>query len=106
MSDYKFLRSLKARETPAGKPLMHKDKYILGRKCACSYRAAVGMLSCLQGSTRMEISMSVHQCAYIFNNPRLVHKRAATRIVNYLASISTYVDLPDGNRRLTTRGVV
>ena len=34
------------------------------------------------------------------------HKRAVRRITKYLASTSTYVDLTDVNRWLTTRGVV
>ena len=41
--------SLKKRETPTGKPLMHKDKFSLGIKYVWDYREAVGMLSYLQG---------------------------------------------------------
>ena len=40
-------KSLKSRETPTGKPLLHKDKSILGRKCLCKYSAVVGILSYL-----------------------------------------------------------
>ena len=43
--------SLKARDITDGKPLLHRDKYSLGRKCLWNYRAAVSMLSYLQGST-------------------------------------------------------
>ena len=39
------------------------------------------------------------------NNPCLVHECAVRRITKYLTITSTYVDLPDRNRRLTTRGV-
>ena len=39
------------------------------------------------------------------NNPCLVHECTVRRITKYLTSTSTYVDLPDRNRRLTTRGV-
>ena len=49
--------------------------------------------------------MAVHQCARFCNNQRLVHKRAVRRITKYLTSTSTYVDLPDVNQRLTTRGI-
>ena len=60
-------------------------------------QAAVGMLSYLKGSTQTEILIVLHQVARFCNNPRLVQKCAAIRIVKYLASTSTYVDLPDGN---------
>ena len=63
------------------------------------------MLSYLQGSTRPEISISIHQCAPFLNNPHLVHERAIRRIANYLVSMSTYVYLLDGNWRLSTRGI-
>ena len=43
--------SLKSIETPAGKPLFHKDESSQSRKCICNYRSAVGILSYLQGST-------------------------------------------------------
>ena len=43
--------SLKAIETPAEKPLPHKDISSLGRKFICNYRVGVGMLSYLHLST-------------------------------------------------------
>ena len=49
--------------------------------------------------------MAVRQCERFCNNPRLLHERAVRRNEKYLVSTSTYVDLPDGNRRLTTRSV-
>ena len=52
--------SLKARDTPAGKPLLHKDLSSLGRDSIWNYRAAGDMLSCLWGSILLEISMDVH----------------------------------------------
>ena len=52
--------SIKARESPARKPSLHKYLSSLGSKCVWNYRAAVGMLIGLQGSTRPEISMAVH----------------------------------------------
>ena len=89
--------SLKAKDTPSVKPLLHKDEYSIGRKCVWNYREAVSILSCIHGSTRPEISMSVHQCARFFNNPRLVHEISVRCIAKYLASTSTYVDLPSLN---------
>ena len=41
--------SLKAIETHDGKPLIHKEEYSQGRNCVYNYRAAVGILSYLQG---------------------------------------------------------
>ena len=49
--------------------------------------------------------MDVHQCARFSNDPLLVHECAVRRIARYLAITFTYIDLPDGNRRLSTRGV-
>ena len=41
-----------------------------------------------------------------FNNPRLLQKLAVRRIAKYLAGTPRHVNLPDGNRRLSTRNVV
>ena len=43
------------------------------------------MLSYLQGSTRLDISMAVHQCARFSNQPKLSHEKAVKRIVKYLS---------------------
>ena len=50
--------------------------------------------------------MSVHQCAHSWNNLRLLNECAVKIIAKYLASVSTYVHLPDGNIQSTLRGVV
>ena len=42
------------------------------------------MESYLQGSTRPDISMAVHQCARFSNSPMLSHERAVKRIAKYL----------------------
>ena len=42
------------------------------------------MLNYLQGSTRPDISMAVHQCARFCNDPRLAHERAVMKIGKYL----------------------
>ena len=41
-----------------------------------------------------------------FNNPQLVHERATRHIAKYKASRPKCMDLMDGNRWLSTRGVV
>ena len=76
--------SIKARETPAEKPLLYKDRSSIGRKCVCNYRAEIGMLIYIQGSTRTEISMVIHQCAHFCNNPHLVHERAVRKQIDGL----------------------
>ena len=43
--------SLNSRETPAGKPSLHKYVYCLGRMFVWDYSSDGGMLSYLQGST-------------------------------------------------------
>ena len=42
------------------------------------------MLSYLQGTTRPDISMLVHQCARFNNDPKLSHERAVKRTCKYL----------------------
>ena len=73
-------RMMNARDTPAAKPLLHKDLDGLPRKQTWNYRGAVGMLSYLANNTRPEIAMAVHQCARFGNNPMLSHERAVKHI--------------------------
>lgn len=77
-------RMTNSRETPVGKPLLHKDLEGKPRKHTWNYRAAVGMLSYLTGSTRPELAMAVHQCARFNAGPMLSHERAIKRIGRYL----------------------
>ncbi len=42
------------------------------------------MLGYLQGSTRPDIAIAVHQCARFCNDPKLSHERAIRRIGKYL----------------------
>ena len=72
------------RTTPVGKPVLFKDLKCLPRKRSYNYRAAVGMLNYLQGVTRPDISMAVHQCARFCNDPKLSHERAIQRIARCL----------------------
>ena len=71
-------KSLKARDIPNEKPVLHKDESRIGRKKLFNYRAAVGILSYLQVSTLPEIPMAIHQCARFCNNPRLAQTRRQT----------------------------
>ena len=74
----------KTKPTPSVKPLLHRDLKGLERKHKWNYRQAVGMLGYLQGSSRPDIAMSVHQCARFNNNPMMSHERAIRRIGKYL----------------------
>ena len=74
------------RDTPVGKPLLHKDLKGLPRKLTWNYRSAVGMLGYLTGTSRAELAMAVHQCARFNNSSMLSHERAITRICRYLLS--------------------
>ena len=70
--------------TPAVKPLLNKDLKGENRKNNWNYRTAIGMLTYLQGTSRPDISMAVHQCARFSVNPKLSHERAVKRIGRYL----------------------
>ena len=47
------------------------------------------MLTYLQGTTRPDISMAVHQCARFAINPMLSYERAVIRIGRYLLGTKT-----------------
>ena len=70
--------------TPVTKPLLHKDVEGESRHNCWSYRKAIGMLTYLQGTSRPDISMAVHQCARFSQDPKLSHERAVKRIGRYL----------------------
>ena len=72
------------RPTPAVKPLLHKDTNGIPRNNSWNYRTAIGMLTYLQGTSRPDISMAVHQCARFSMKPMLSHERAVKRIGRYL----------------------
>jgi hypothetical protein len=69
-------------------PLLSRDTDGPVRKGSWSYRSVIGMLGYLQGSTRPDISMAVHQCARFNANPMLCHEKAVKRIARYLLSSS------------------
>jgi histone deacetylase 1/2 len=72
------------RPTPAVKPVLSKDPQGEPRKHDWNYHQAVGMLTYLQGTTRPELAMAVHQCARFCIDPKLLHERAINRIGKYL----------------------
>jgi hypothetical protein len=70
--------------TPAAAQVLNKDLHGKTRKKSWKYRKVIGMMSYLQGHTRPDISMPVHQTACFLNDPKLVHEQAITRIGRYL----------------------
>ena len=75
---------MNSRNTPVIKPLLHKDLEGLPRKHQWNYRQAIGMLMYLQGTSRLDILMAVHQAARFTICPKLIHERAVYRIGKYL----------------------
>ena len=73
-----------SRETSVIKPVLHKDLEGLPRKHSWNYRQAIGMLTYLQGTSRPDISMAVHQAARFTICPKLIHEQAVYRIGKYL----------------------
>ena len=73
-----------SKTTPVGRPILNKDLEGKPRKCSWNYRTAVGMLTYLQGNSRPEIAMAVHQTARFSNNPKLCHEKAIQRLGRYL----------------------
>ena len=69
---------------PASYPLLSKDENGLPRKADWKYRSLIGMLGYLQGTTRPDIAMAVHQCARFNSDPKLSHERAVEKIGRYL----------------------
>ena len=76
---------LNCKESPAVKPLLHKDEIFAKRKYDWHYRSVTGMLNYLKKTSRPEIAFAVHQCARFCKKPILFYNRALHRIVQYLA---------------------
>ena len=72
-----------SRTTPVGKPALYKNLQGKLRKLSWKYRTAVRMFNYLQGNTRPEIAMSVHQIAIFCNDPKLCHEKAIMQIGRY-----------------------
>ena len=90
------------RKIPAMKEPLFKDEDGLPRKYSWNYRSVIGMLNYLQGSTRPDISMAVHQCARFTANPKLSHERAILYLSRYLKGTSKrgIIYKPDVSRGL------
>jgi hypothetical protein len=71
---------------PGEKIILHKDENGPSRKYEehWNYRTAIGMLTYLQGNTRPDISVHVHQCARFSVNPKRSHERSVVQIGRYL----------------------
>jgi hypothetical protein len=54
---------INTKTTPVGKPILNKDLEGKPQKKDWKYCTAIGMLAYLQGNTRPEISMAIHQLA-------------------------------------------
>ena len=57
------MRMTTSRPTLVFGPLLSRDEDGLDRKHEWKYRTFTGMLGCLQGTSRPDISMATHQCA-------------------------------------------
>ena len=64
--------------------ILHRDKNKEERKTDFHYRSVIGQLNYLAATTRPEIQFAVHQCAKFSNNPKMIHKKAVKRIIQYL----------------------
>ena len=78
--------STNSRRIPSDKTILHRDSEGELRKYAdhWNYRTAVGMLTYLQGNSRPDISVHVHQCARFSIDPKRSHERAIIGIGRYL----------------------
>ncbi len=77
--------STNSKLTPSEKgAILHRDSEGAPRKADWKYRTAVGMLTYLQGNSRPEIAVHVHQCARFSIDPKRSHERAIIRIGRYL----------------------
>ena len=70
--------------TTVSKGILQRDMAVNSLKVPRKYRKAVGIPSYIQGHTRPDISMSVHQTSRLCNNPRICHKKAAMRLGHYI----------------------
>ena len=75
--------------TPTFQSLLHRDLAGKPRRKPWKYRAVIGMLNYLQGHSRPDIAIAVHQCARFSANPMLSHEKAVIRIGRYLLHTKT-----------------
>ena len=73
------------KKTPAvTTKLLHKDASGPEMSPDFHYRSIIGKLNFLEKSTRLDISISVHQCARFSECPKQIHAEAVKRIGCYL----------------------
>ena len=64
--------------------VLHKDADGTNMTPEFHYRSVIGKLNFLEKSTRPDISVSVHQCAWFTEHPKRCHAEAVKRIGRYL----------------------
>jgi hypothetical protein len=67
--------------TPAAMQVLNKDLNLKPRKKSWKW-TAIDMMPYLQGHTRPDILMPVHQTARFLNDPKLVHEQVITKLDN------------------------
>ena len=77
-------KNINTKTTLATKIFLHKDSDGLERKYSWNYRQAIGVLMYVQGTSRPDISMAVHQAARFCIDPKLSYERAVHKIGRYL----------------------
>ena len=73
-------------DTPAN-VILTKDEYVNWRKQERHYSSVIGQMNYLDGTTRLDIIFSVHQCAKYSIDPKQFHEEAVKRIGRYLKKI-------------------
>jgi len=88
--------------TPVGKPLSNKDLQGVPRKYDWEFCGAIGMLTYLTGSARLDFAMATHQCTRFSISPMRLHKLVVMRIRQYLLSTQErgIIYSPDSSRVL------
>ena len=85
--------------TPIEKKTLHKDLSGKPHKDNWNCQTAVGMLTYLQGNSRPEISMAIHQTARFRNNPKLLDEKSLKRLGQYLLHKTKYGRIYNPNKQ-------
>jgi hypothetical protein len=75
---------LPIKRTPAEYGCLGKNEFGDPPQGTCSYMSVIGMLQCLQGHSRPDITMAVSQCSRYTHAPKRQHEKALERIGQYL----------------------
>ena len=76
--------------TPIIKLLLYKDQNGKPRVKSWNYRLLIRILTYLQRTTHLDISMAVYQCARFLLDLKLIYKRVITRLDRYLIETKDY----------------